>query len=79
MPVTSTPDVSTDIQNNGSVSGADFANRAVDMRVFTITFIINHLNSGAKVHVFYGLPVDLIRTKPALFRTTLSFLCIKVP
>ena len=31
MPVTSTPDVSTDIQNNGSVSGADFANRAVDI------------------------------------------------
>ncbi len=31
MPVTSTPDVDTDLQNNGSVSGADFANRAVDI------------------------------------------------
>ena len=31
MPVTSTPDIDTDKQNNGSVSGADFANRAVDI------------------------------------------------
>ncbi len=31
MAVTSTPDVDTQIQNNGSVSGVDFANRAVDI------------------------------------------------
>ena len=31
MAVTSPPDVDTQIQNNGSVSGVDFANRAVDI------------------------------------------------
>ena len=31
MPIASTADVNTDTMNNGSVSGADYANRAVDL------------------------------------------------
>lgn len=31
MPISSTSDVNTDIQNNGSVGGTDYANRAVDI------------------------------------------------
>ena len=60
MPVTSTPDVSTDIQNNGSVSGADFANRAVDIRPF-----VNHAHMNSIYSVYlYISPRNTYTGKP---------------
>ena len=53
MPVTSTPDVSTDIQNNGSVSGADFANRAVDIDPNDIESI--NILKGQAASALYGI------------------------
>lgn len=53
MPVTSTPDVNTDIQNNGSVSGADFANRAVDIDPNDIESI--NILKGQAASALYGI------------------------
>ena len=53
MPVTSTPDVDTDIQNNGSVSGADFANRAVDIDPNDIESI--NILKGQAASALYGI------------------------
>ena len=53
MPITSTPDVSTDIQNNGSVSGADFANRAVDIDPNDIESI--NILKGQAASALYGI------------------------
>ncbi len=53
MPVTSTPDIDTEVQNNGSVSGADFANRAVDIDpndIETITIL-----KGQAAAALYGI------------------------
>ena len=52
MPVTSTPDVDTDLQNNGSVSGADFANRAVDIDPNDIESI--NILKGQAASALYG-------------------------
>ena len=53
MPVTSTPDVDTDLQNNGSVSGADFANRAVDIDPNDIESI--NILKGQAASALYGI------------------------
>lgn len=53
MPVTSTPDVDTDKQNNGSVSGADFANRAVDIDPNDIESI--NILKGQAAAALYGI------------------------
>lgn len=53
MPVTSTPDINTDIQNNGSVSGADFANRAVDIDPNDIESI--NILKGQAASALYGI------------------------
>ena len=53
MPVTSTPDVDTDLQNNGSVSGADFANRAVDIDPNDIGSI--NILKGQAASALYGI------------------------
>lgn len=53
MPVTSTPDVDTQIQNNGSVSGADFANRAVDIDPNDIESI--NILKGQAASALYGI------------------------
>ena len=53
MPVTSTPDVDTDLQNDGSVSGADFANRAVDIDPNDIESI--NILKGQAASALYGI------------------------
>ena len=53
MPVTSTPDIDTDKQNNGSVSGADFANRAVDIDPNDIESI--NILKGQAAAALYGI------------------------
>lgn len=53
MAVTSTPDVDTDIQNNGSVSGVDFANRAVDIDPNDIESI--NILKGQAASALYGI------------------------
>ena len=53
MPVTSTPDVDKDLQNNGSVSGADFANRAVDIDPNDIESI--NILKGQAASALYGI------------------------
>lgn len=53
MPVMSTPDVNTDKQNNGSVSGADFANRAVDIDPNDIESI--NILKGQAASALYGI------------------------
>lgn len=53
MPVTSTPDVDTDLQNNGSVSGADFANRAMDIDPNDIESI--NILKGQAASALYGI------------------------
>lgn len=53
MPVTSTPDVDTQVQNNGSVSGADFANRAVDIDPNDIESI--NILKGQAASALYGI------------------------
>ena len=53
MPVTSTPDVDTDLQNNGSVSGTDFANRAVDIDPNDIESI--NILKGQAASALYGI------------------------
>lgn len=53
MSVTSTPDVDTDLQNNGSVSGADFANRAVDIDPNDIESI--NILKGQAASALYGI------------------------
>ena len=53
MPVTSTPDIDTQIQNNGSVSGADFANRAVDIDPNDIESI--NILKGQAAAALYGI------------------------
>ena len=53
MPVTSTPDVDTQIQNNGSVSGTDFANRAVDIDPNDIESI--NILKGQAASALYGI------------------------
>ena len=53
MPVTSTPDIDTDLQNNGSVSGADFANRAVDIDPNDIESI--NILKGQAAAALYGI------------------------
>lgn len=53
MAVTSTPDINTDIQNNGSVSGADFANRAVDIDPNDIESI--NILKGQAASALYGI------------------------
>ena len=53
MPVTSTPDVDTDLQNKGSVSGADFANRAVDIDPNDIESI--NILKGQAASALYGI------------------------
>ena len=67
MAVTSTPDVDTDIQNNGSVSGVDFANRAVDIDPNDIESI--NILKGQAASALYGIRasngVIIITTKKA--------------
>lgn len=53
MAVTSTPDVNTGTQNNGSVSGADFANRAVDIDPNDIESI--NILKGQAASALYGI------------------------
>ena len=53
MPVTSTPDIDTELQNNGSVSGADFANRAVDIDPNDIESI--NILKGQAAAALYGI------------------------
>ena len=53
MAVTSTPDVDTQIQNNGSVSGVDFANRAVDIDPNDIESI--NILKGQAASALYGI------------------------
>lgn len=53
MPVTSTPDINTDKQNNGSVSGTDFANRAVDIDPNDIESI--NILKGQAASALYGI------------------------
>lgn len=53
MPVTSTSDVNTDKQNNGSVSGTDFANRAVDIDPSDIESV--EILKGQAASALYGL------------------------
>lgn len=53
MPVTSTADVDTDVMNNGSVSGADFANRAVDIDPNDIESI--NILKGQAASALYGM------------------------
>ena len=60
MPVTSTPDVSTDIQNNGSVSGADFANRAVDIDPNAVSY--KHLDVYKRQPERLHIPFRTIQT-----------------
>lgn len=65
MPISSTADVNTDIQNNGSVSGTDFANRAVDIDPNDIESI--EVLKGQAASALYGIRasngVILITTK----------------
>lgn len=53
MPISSTADVNTDIQNNGSVSGTDFANRAVDIDPANIESI--EILKGQSASALYGI------------------------
>lgn len=53
MPVSSTSDVNTDTQNNGSVSGTDFANRAVDIDPSDIASI--EILKGQAASALYGI------------------------
>ena len=53
MPVTSTPDVDTDLRNNGSVSGADFADRAVGIDPNDIESI--NILKGQAASALYGI------------------------
>lgn len=53
MPVSSTSDINTDIQNNGSVSGTDFANRAVDIDPNDIESI--NILKGQAASALYGI------------------------
>lgn len=53
MPVSSTSDVNTDIQNNGSVSGTDYANRAVDIDPNDIESI--NVLKGQAASALYGI------------------------
>lgn len=53
MPVSSTSDVNTDIQNNGSVSGTDYANRAVDIDPNDIESI--NILKGQAASALYGI------------------------
>lgn len=53
MPITSTSDVNTDIMNNGSVSGTDYANRAVDIDPNDIESI--NILKGQAASALYGM------------------------
>ena len=53
MPIASTADVNTDTMNNGSVSGADYANRAVDLDPNDIESI--NILKGQAASALYGM------------------------
>ena len=53
MPIASTADVNTDTMNNGSVSGADYANRAVDLDPNDIESI--NILKGQAASAVYGM------------------------
>lgn len=53
MPIASTSDVNTDAMNNGSVSGADYANRAVDLDPNDIESI--NILKGQAASALYGM------------------------
>jgi Outer membrane cobalamin receptor protein len=53
MPITSTADIDTEIKNNGSVSGADYANRAVDIDPNDIESI--NILKGQAASALYGM------------------------
>ena len=53
MPIASTADVNTDTMNNGSVSGADYANRAVDLDPNDIESIT--ILKGQAASALYGM------------------------
>ena len=53
MPISSTADVNTDTMNNGSVSGADYANRAVDLDPNDIESI--NILKGQAASALYGM------------------------
>ena len=53
MPIASTADVNTDTRNNGSVSGADYANRAVDLDPNDIESI--NILKGQAASALYGM------------------------
>lgn len=85
MPIASTADVNTDTMNNGSVSGADYANRAVDLDPNDIESI--NILKGQAASALYGMRasngVIVITTKSGkgarkgkpqvAFNTSLSF------
>ena len=53
MPIASTSDIDTDIRNTGSVAGADFANRAVDLDPNDIESI--NILKGQAASALYGM------------------------
>ncbi len=53
MPISSTSDVDTEVQNNGSVSGTDYANRAVDIDPSDIASI--EILKGQAASALYGI------------------------
>ena len=53
MPITSTSDIDTDVKNNGSVSGTDYANRAVDIDPNDIASI--NILKGQAASALYGM------------------------
>lgn len=85
MPITSTADIDTDIRNNGSVSGADYANRGLDIDPNDIESI--NVLKGQAASALYGMRasngVIVITTKSGknarkgkpnvAFNTNLSF------
>lgn len=53
MPIASTADVNTDVMNNGSVGGSDYANRAVDLDPNDIESI--NILKGQAASALYGM------------------------